>query len=226
MVLPGHNGRMLQRNSVRSAACALVALLVLSGCGSTETKRPSADDPTTPQPSTSVEVPDGVELTPAGTELEFGETAVVAYEPNPKRSSVLRLSVLSVTKGSIKDLSMYTLDKRAKASVPYYVKVGVKNVGNGDVGNTPVPLWAVDSTNTLVQASTFTNVFQRCPSKALPAGFARNQRTNACLVYLVPRTGNVTAISFRPLQAFAPIEWTGEIKTVAPKGKKKKSGAR
>ena len=36
-----------------------------------------------------MEVPEGVTLTKAGTELEFQERAMVAYEPNTRRKSVV-----------------------------------------------------------------------------------------------------------------------------------------
>ena len=99
------------------------------------------------------------------------------------------------------------------------------NVGDGDVGQTPIPLWAVDDKNTLIQASSFTNSFSRCPSTPLPTTFAPNASVTTCLVFLVPDHGKLTGVSYRPLQAVAPIVWTGDIKPAAPAttpGKKKK----
>jgi hypothetical protein len=195
-------------------ALALVSLLVLSACGGgEEEEKKTSDEPEVVVPTGDVDVPAGVKLTPPGAELKFGQKATVAYEPNPKRSSVLRLTVRSVTRGSIRDLSMYNLDDRLKASVPYYVRVRVANVGKGDLGKTPIPLWAVDTRDTLIQASSFTNTFKRCPSRPLPPSFGPKARTTECLVYLVPDRGKLTGVSYRPLQAYAPIEWTGKIIT-------------
>lgn len=170
-------------------------------------------------PTGNVNVPPGITLTKAGTELKFGETATVAYEPNAERNSVLELTVKAARQGDIADLGSYVLDERTKASTPYYVDVAVKNVGDGDVGQTPIPLWAVDGSNTLIQASSFTNAFPKCPSTALPTTFAPNAVTETCLVYLVPDHGALTGVSFRPLQAFAPILWKAAVappKTPAP----------
>ena len=122
-----------------------------------------------------------------------------------------QMTVTAAAQGSIDDLSSYVLDDRTKASTPYYVNVSVKNVGDGDVGQTPIPLWAVDRSNTLIQASSFTNSFTRCPSTPLPTTFAPNATIDACLVYLVPDHGTLTGLSFRPLQAVAPIVWKGDV---------------
>jgi hypothetical protein len=177
-------------------------------------------------PTGNVNVPTGVELTKPGAELKFGEKAVVAYEPNAERNTVLEMTVTGATQGAISDLGSYVLDERTKASTPYYVDVAVKNVGDGDVGQTPIPLWAVDNSNTLIQASSFTNSFTRCPSTPLPTTFAPNATVTACLVYLVPNHGTLTGLSYRPLQAVAPIIWKGTVAPATPpatKNKKKKS---
>ena len=190
-------------------AVVLVALsLAVSACGGDE--KPTTE-PTVSLPTSDVNVPAGVTLTKAGAELKFGEAATVAYEPNAERNTVLEMTVTAAAQGSIDDLSSYVLDDRTKASTPYYVNVSVKNVGDGDVGQTPIPLWAVDSSNTLIQASSFTNSFTRCPSTPLPTTFAPNATIDACLVYLVPDHGTLTGLSFRPLQAVAPIVWKGDV---------------
>ena len=55
-------------------------------------------------------------LTKAGETLKFGEPAIVAYEPNPQRSSVLELSVDSVAAGQDRDLAAYQLTPETKKS--------------------------------------------------------------------------------------------------------------
>jgi hypothetical protein len=218
---------VLRRAAIRWTLLVVAASLALSGCGGEE--KPTTK-PTATQTSANVNGPAGVELTKAGAELKFGEKATVAYEPNPERNTVLELTVNSATEGTIGDLGTYVLDDRTKESTPYYVDVTVTNVGDGDVGQTPIPLWAVDNANTLIQASSFTNSFDRCPSTPLPTTFAPNATVTTCLVYLVPDHGKLTGVSFRPLQAVAPIVWKGDVTpaaTAAPttpkKTKKKKS---
>jgi hypothetical protein len=211
---------VLGATALRSGVVLAVLALALAGCGGEE--KPTTK-PTVTLPTGNVNVPAGVELTKAGTDLKFGETGTVAYEPNSQRNTVLQMTVTSATQGTIADLGSYVLDDRTKASTPYYVKVSVKNVGDGDVGQTPIPLWAVDDSDTLIQASSFTNAFTRCPSTPLPTTFAPNATVEACLVYLVPDHGKLTGLSFRPLQAVAPIVWTGPVAPPAtPPAKHKK----
>ena len=76
-----------------------------------------------------MEVADGVTITEPGTELDFGAAATVAYEPNPRRGSVLSLAVSSVRQGRISDFAAYQVDAATKKSRPYYVRGVVKNVG-------------------------------------------------------------------------------------------------
>lgn len=207
----------------------LVAALALAGCGG-ENKKAAAPSPspTSAVPTPSADVPDGVKLTAPGTKLKFGQAATVPYQPNQKRSTVLRLKVTSVTHAPLSLLNGYVLDARTRASALYFVRVNVLNVGKGDVGRTDIPLWAVNEHNTLIHASGFLNTFQRCPSRSFPQSFAPTDKLfQVCLMYLIPDHGHLTAVSFRPLQTFAGIEWTGT--THEPhhkshhKSKKKKS---
>jgi len=217
-----HNERMnpLSRSFVRPVVLLAAASLALTGCGG-GSESPAAKATTLPDASqqTEVPVPSGVTLTPYGTELAFGKTATVAYKPNDQRASVLELTVKSATQGKISDLAGYSLEERTKQSTPYYVKVSVKNVGDGDVGRTPIPLYLVDNRTpaTLINASSFTNTFTKCPSTALPTTFAPQASRDACLVYLVPDHGTMVGVSFRAVQEYAPILWTGKIGAPAKK---------
>jgi hypothetical protein len=221
-----HNGPVIRRERrlLTVPVLFVAAALSLSAWGGST--RSTADDTTSTStspsvsPTPSVPVPSGVTLTEAGSKLSFGQTATVPYEPNDKRATVLALTVTGATRASLKDFSAYVLDKRTKASTPYYVHVKVKNVGSGDVGGTDVPLWAVNQQNVLIHSSSFTNSFTKCPSPTLPAHFGPSATLNTCLVYLVPDGGTMTSVSFRPLQAFDPIVWTGTIKQPATHGKK------
>ncbi|HEX7739843.1 MAG TPA: hypothetical protein VF426_09385 [Marmoricola sp.] len=192
-----------------TGVAALAALaLVVAGCGgSGSSDKASASA----SPSPSVAVPDGVTLTKPGEKLSFGDTADVAYQPNPQRSTVISLKVTKVVRASIKDFSAYVLDKRTKTSTPYYVHVQVQNLGDGNIGGTDVPVWAVNSDDVLIHSSTFTNAFAPCPSPALPKSFGNGAKLTTCLVYLLPDHGTLDAVSFRPRQEVAGIQWTGTV---------------
>ena len=190
------------------SAAVFVALLVSSCSGDGEATDAAS---TPPMPKSTVDVPRGVSLTPVGRKLGFGDTATVVFEANRGRGSVLELTVDRVARGSIGDFSAFVLDRTIRSSTPYYVRVSVRNVGESDVGGVPVPLYLVDETNTLRQASTFTTEFERCESKTLPRRFRPGDTFDTCLVYLAPDRGRLESITFRPNQKFDPITWTGEV---------------
>lgn len=205
-----------RRRFVPAALLALGLALAAAGCGGDEPQGDEAqqDETTaagTPSPSSTVVVPHFVQVTGQGSELGFGDTATVVHEPTQNRGSVLELTVTSAREARLEDFSDYTLDDRARASTPYYVEVSIANVGEGDLGRAPVPLWAVDEDDRLIQVSGFTAGFEPCPSAPLPEPFRPGDSVETCLVYLLPDGGELTALSFRPTQEFSPIIWEGEV---------------
>jgi hypothetical protein len=215
-----HNERVPR--PLTSLVVALAAAVAISGCSvqKKDDDKPSPTaEPSPTLPTGSVDVPSGVDLTPAGETLKFGEPAVVAYQPNPQRSSVLQMTVSSVQKGLISDFAAYQLSAETKKSTPYYVKVSVKNVGTGDLSRTGIPLYAVDTSNSLNQQTSFNNTFATCPSQPLPAGFTAGKSLSTCLVFVLRPGQSLTKVSYRPLQAFPPISWEG---TITPPPAKKK----
>jgi hypothetical protein len=212
----GHDVPVPIPYAARLLAPVVALALTAAACtGGDEPAEPSASSssasPSVALPTGDVEVPEGTELTPSGAGLDFGESATVAYEAGRDRGSVLELTVLGARQGRIRDLSAFQLDEATRASTPYYVRVRVANVGTDDLGGTAVPLFAVDGRDTLVQPSTFTAEFARCPSTPLPARFGPDRTATRCLVYLLPDRGRLEAVSYRPLQSFEAITWTGEV---------------
>ena len=65
----------------------------------------------------------------------------------------------------------------------------------------------------MVEASGFASTFKPCPSKALPKKFENGDRAKVCLVYLSPRDGELTAVSW-PTEEFDPIIWTGKVESL------------
>jgi hypothetical protein len=224
--LRGHDRHDVRvtRPTTRLLAVLAVGTLALTGC-SVEKKNDDAPspkaEPSPVLPTGNVVVPSGVTLTQAGTTLQLGQPATVAYEPNTQRSSVLQMSVTSVQQGRISDFASYQLSDQTKKSTPYYVKVEVKNAGTGDLSRTGIPLYAVDSSNSLNQQTSFNNTFAPCPSQPLPAGFTAGKSLSTCLVFVLRPGQTLTKVSYRPLQAFPPISWEGTI-TPPPAAKKKK----
>jgi hypothetical protein len=135
--------------------------------------------------------------------------------------------VKGVKQGSLDDFKGFILDDSYKQKASYYyATVTVKNVGEGDVGGVGVPLWGVNSTNTLLPAVNFTTSFKPCSSKPLPKSFPKDATLSTCLVYLSPDKGKLESVSYRPSQEFNPITWTGDISTPKPTPKKKSARKR
>lgn len=229
-----HNDRMSLR-ALRSGArplvgLALASVLALSACSGGD-EDPKADE-TSEGTSTAASdepylpVPDGVELTDQGSELELGDTATVAYEPRQDEVAALEITVTRIDKASFKLFVGWKLSPETKKTTPYFVHVKVKNVGDTDLGGRPVPVYGVDGTNKLIEASTFASTFKPCPSEPLPKKFRNGDSVKTCLVYLAPDRGELTAASFRPVEEFDPITWTGKITRPAAldKGKDDKKG--
>ncbi len=231
MPLALHNGRVLLRVRSAVAAVALVASGgLLAGCsgddssssgtatgdgsGSTE-----ASDPTSAaaSPSSTLPVPAGVELSPEGGQLQLGETATVAYELRQGVVGVLDIKVTRLEKTSFgKSFVGWDLDQGQKNSNPYFVRATVTNRGDTDLGGKRVPLYIVDGTNTLVEATTFASSFTPCQPGEFPKKFGTGRSMKVCLVFLSPKKGDLTAVSFRPTQDFDPITWTGELQKPKP----------
>jgi hypothetical protein len=219
--------RALRRPVLPIAAVTTAAALALGGCSSegaakdTGSSSGAASSSASPSPSSTVPVPEGTDLTEQGSKLSFGDPATVIFEPSEGRGTVLQLTVKSVEQGSLDDFKGFILDDSYKQKASYYyATVAVKNVGEGDVGGVGVPVWGVNSANTLLPAVNFTTGFKPCSSKPLPKSFPKDATLSTCLVYLSPDKGKLEAVSYRPSQEFNPVTWTGDITTPKPTPKK------
>lgn len=217
-----HNGRM-PRRTTRQLLAVLTAAALLAGCsgnGEPKSGPSTGTSGTTTSTTTStptaaqtnyLEVPDGVRLTQPGSELSLGQTATVAYEPRQGTVAALQIKVTRLRQVTFDQFVGWKLDKKVKETTPYFVDAKVTNVGSSDLGGRPVPLYIVDGQNRLIEASIFTAAFHPCAGATLPKKFKKGDSTKACLVYLSPDHGDLTAVSFRPTQEFDPITWTGEV---------------
>jgi len=208
----------------------LVALAgtALAGCSASDDPDPgaSSSDATASESATPyLPVPDGVELTPQGTHLSVGDQAVVAYEPRQDLVGVLELTVTKLEQTTTKrTMSAWQLTPDQEASTPYFVHVTAKNVGETDLSNRRVPLYAVNEDDLLLESTPFASSFEPCPSTPFPKKFTPGAEADMCLVYLAPDHGSLEAVSFRPEETFDPIYWTGTVeKYVPPKPKKPKN---
>ena len=203
-----------------SLAGVVLAAGLIAGCSgdgdddpdAKESAGPSASGSATESAEPTLPVPEGVELSPQGSQLAVGDTATVAYEVKQGVVGVLDLKVTRLEKTSIrKSFVGWDLDEGQRQAKPYFVRVTVTNRGETDLGGRRVPLYIVDGENTLVESTTFSSAFTACEPGEFPKKFPPGKKVKACLVYLAPRKGDLVAVSFRPTQEFDPITWTGEL---------------
>lgn len=169
-------------------------------------------------------VPDGVQLTPPGSQLSVGDPAVVAYHPRQGQVGALDITVTGLESAGIKNFAAWQLSPAQQKSNAYFVRARVKNVGDTDLGGQPVPLYVVDDDNVLLESTPFASSFEPCPSTPFPQKFAPGSTAKVCLVYLAPDHGQLEAVSFRPEETFNPITWTGDVVVYhAPTPTKKQS---
>jgi hypothetical protein len=220
-----HNDRM--RLPTRLAGFCLAASLALTACSGDDGGSPQSSDPEsspTVEETPYLEVPEGVELTAQGSELAVGDRATVAYEPRQNAVGALDITVTSTEKASFSQFEGWELTKDTRSTAPYFVRATVTNVGDTDLGGRPVPLYIVDGENRLIESSVFTGTFKPCEGSTFPQKFKNGDKVKACLVYLAPDKGKLTAVSFRPDQEFDPITWTGELTKAGAQDGEKKSG--
>jgi len=201
------------------AASLVLGLGALAGCSSGE-EEPAAEQ--TPGGSTEVpsldqaaevypDVPGAPELTAPGTELEYGDEAEVAWKPRENTVGALKIKVIEVEETSVDEFSAFEVNRAVSKSRPYFVTVRAENVGETDLGGASLPLYLLDSRDTLVERSVFGSEFAPCPSEQLPRRFEEGDVLRTCLVFLAPQGSTAQAVSFRPTEEFDPISWTGEI---------------
>jgi hypothetical protein len=239
--LPMHRPNSFLRPGLRPLAAALIALLLaLSACGgdaepganssSESGETGSGTGESAGDASTEAEpylpVPNGVELTAQGSPLEVGDPAVVAYEPRQDEVGALKITVTSLQDADFGDFVGWKLTPETRKTSPYFVEATVKNVGDTNLAGQGVPLYAVDGNNKLIEASTFQSTFKPCSPESFPKPFKTGDKGKFCLVYLAPDKGDLTAVSFRPVEEFDPITWTGKLEKAGGKkaGGKKGGG--
>jgi hypothetical protein len=217
---------------MRRAASSLAAVVLivagglLAGCSDDGEKDPDAGDSPSSSPSStsasastepSLPVPAGVELTTQGSQLEVGEIATVAYQVRQGVVGVLDIKVTRLEQTTFrKSFEGWDLDPQQKKSNPYFVRATVTNRGDTDLGGRRVPLYIVDGTNTLVEATSFASSFKSCEPGEFPKKYLPGKKMKVCLVFLSPKKGDLTAVSFRPTQEYDPITWTGELQDPKP----------
>jgi hypothetical protein len=188
---------------LRFVGASLATVLLVAGCGGGDDK---AGD--TAESSVSTTTEDG--MTTPGTALQLGQPATVAYPakvPDRDPISTIEVTVTGVKKGSVKDLSQFTLPDRAKNSGVYYVSAVVKNVGKGNLSGRSLVLYGKASDTLVVPPVRFGSTFARCDYQPFGKNFTQGKQTKVCMVMLVPDKGTISDVQWRGPDNAEPISW-------------------
>ncbi len=188
--------------TTRWITVAVLGALVVSGCTGS---KPSDEAPPTAPTTAPTTLDDGT--TAPGTKLKIGDAAKVRFSANAKKSSMVSLKVTSIGKGQVAALDDFNLDAKTKKSNVYYVKVSVKNIGDGDLSGLPVLLYGKVSDDLVVPPVEFGSTFKPCDYQPLPKGFKKSKRAIVCIVMFAPKKGNIKAVQFRAADNAEPISW-------------------
>ena len=183
-------------------ALLLLLGLVAGGCGGDD--EATGSEATTP----AVPVPDGVELTDPGSSLEVGDTATAVYEAGRERASVVAVTVDGIRRGTPADLRGFSLSPSAARSTPWYVRAVMRDVGKGQLGRAPVPVYGYDSKDTYFPPARIEGGLDVCPAAEPPAHFGPGDTLRTCLVFFVPPKVRLEAVQLRAEKGVEPISWS------------------
>jgi hypothetical protein len=189
---------------LRTLLLATVLALSSGGCsGSGVEERPEP----TATPTAAIEDAG----TAPGTDLGFGESAVLVWHPEADVTGRLELSVDRVSEQDQSVFDGWVRDEAMAASRPYFVGVTVANAGESDLGAQAVPLYLRDDAGALGAPWTLGGAFTDCQSGPLPDPFPAGTEVEMCLVYLVPDGRRIRDMVFEPTEGYDPITWTGDV---------------
>ena len=181
---------------VAAAVVGLISEGGTSGGGSTQAAVAAATTAGGAATKSTSEKASAGKLTPVGSTLKLGDTAVIAYEDASTHvKSVVAITPSRMKRGSISDFKNVQLTAAQKTSTPYYVKVKAKNVGKGDLsGGSPATyIDGIDDRGQRQRSVIFFGDFSSCQSntpKHLPPGASYT----TCLTYLIPGGGSIVGM--------------------------------
>jgi hypothetical protein len=145
-------------------------------------------------------------LTPPGAHLAFGGPATVGWVPPSQSTGTgahhgirLRVTVVSIQKGTMADFRNVQLNGTERESTPYYVQLRVTALSS-----TPPPkdsdpaitFTAIDDRGQQQQSITFLGTFSRCDDPMPPKQFVSGKTYESCLAYLIPGGGSIQKVQW------------------------------
>lgn len=205
----------------------VMALAALYGCGGEPVGEKVASPAATPA-ATATETPEAAatespeaeeadtggapKITPLGTTLKIGETAVIDYtDASTRGKSIIEFTPRKIEKGTLDDFKNIDLDEEQKTATPYYAEIEVKNVGDGDLSGASPATYVngVDDRGQDQNEVIFFGDFERCDQET-PKKLKPGDSYKACLVYLIPKGGSLVGfhwIQFDEKSGKSDLHW-------------------
>ncbi|MFB9902919.1 hypothetical protein [Allokutzneria oryzae] len=205
---------MISTRGILPFAVGAIALL-LSACGGetpgTAVAGSTAEERTTPAASTTAQpapAPSG-DATAPGTQLSFGQRAVVPFTFGSEKKGTLGITVTAIDRGENADLAKF--GDKAKGMTPFYIRVTVENVGGTDLSYSSVRLRGLGpdgrSTGVIITGET-----DKCQSESAKRDFTTpGAKYETCVLQAAREGSSVAAASFDQSDAYAksPVIWKG-----------------
>ena len=145
-------------------------------------------------------------LTPPGTHLAFGGAATVGWVPPSQDTGTgahqglkLRVTVVSIQKGTLADFRNVELNANERKSTPYYVQLRVTALGSTAPpkdSDPAITFNAIDDRGQEQQSVTFLGTFSRCDDPFPPKQFVSGKTYQSCLTYLIPGGGSIQKVQW------------------------------
>jgi hypothetical protein len=197
-------------------AIAAVAVPGLAACSGTSTGSSPASPASSPAASSSASTSAPAQtqgqaagsgsLTPPGAHLAFGGPATVGWVPPSQdtgtgahRGIKLRITVVSIQKGTMADFRNVQLNGTERKSTPYYVQLRVTALSSTlppKDSDPAITFTAIDDRGQQQQSITFLGTFSRCDDPMPPKQFVSGKTYESCLAYLIPGGGSIQKVQW------------------------------
>ena len=179
-----------------------------SSAAGTSSSAPSqaASQPTSSQPTAQDQAAGSGSLTPPGAHLAFGGPATVGWVPPSQdtgtgahRGIKLRITVVSIQKGTMADFRNVQLNGTERKSTPYYVQLRVTALSSTlppKDSDPAITFTAIDDRGQQQQSITFLGTFSRCDDPMPPKQFVSGKTYESCLAYLIPGGGSIQKVQW------------------------------
>jgi hypothetical protein len=229
------------RGRVASAVLTTVMVAgLLAGCGGSNSSSQSTTSASTTPASTSASTTPATTSTPAattsasttttaapsgdsgseaapGATFKPGQSEVVRYQQlgnsgNYGPANKLKLTIETITAGSMSDFKDVSLSGVPKGSIPTYVKVSMTNLGPQTLKTSDTSpdfdVQGVTNGSQLDSSVSIGGFFAPCPDATAPNPFPVGKTFNTCLTFLVP--GGVTKIAYNGADEYlnSPVFWS------------------